>query len=164
MEDFGKLVLDWLGSNWVWVAVILSVFFEVVPIKLSPLSWIGSLLFKGTNVRFDKLEKDMAERFDKTEKDMAERFDKTEKDIAKLERKQNEIRVACIKRHVLDFANACRRGVGHSKEDFANLMKENGEYEKLVEELEITNDVYTADFEFIKAKYRECQENNSFLA
>lgn len=160
MEDFGKFVLEWLGSNWGWVVVILSVFVEIVPVKLHPLSalmrWIGKKLNGEVREDIKDIRKDI--------KNLDERIDKLDNRLDEQEKELAEFRISCIKRHVLDFANSCRHGEGHTKEDFANLMAENSEYEVLVKKLEKTNDVYTADFEFIKAKYRECQENNSFLA
>lgn len=154
MSELMPRVFEWLGSNWCLVVVVLGLVFEWTPvIKINPISsffrWIGKKL--NGEVREDI--KNLDERIDKLDN----RLDEQEKELA-------EFRISCIKRHVLDFANSCRHGEGHTKEDFANLMAENSEYEVLVRKLEKTNDVYTADFEFIKAKYRECQENNSFLA
>ena len=166
MEDFIKLVLDLLGKNWALIFFVLSVFVEIVPVKIkfTPLKWIGKILTGEVREDIKKLD----ERMDKQEKDLAEFRNEQEKEHTEIkisqEKELAEIKIAGIKRHVLDFANSCRHGVGHTKEDFVNIIAENNDYEDLVKKLEKKNDVYTADFEFIKAKYRECQENNSFLA
>lgn len=78
--------------------------------------------------------------------------------------KSNDMQtVRQIKMHVLNFANSCMNGVRHTVKDFRNIIKENKEYEKLVEKYGIENDVYTDDFAYIMEVYHECKKNRSFL-
>ena len=37
--------------------IVLGMFIEIVPVKISPLAWLGKRLNKSTNDRLDKLEK-----------------------------------------------------------------------------------------------------------
>lgn len=78
--------------------------------------------------------------------------------------KSNDMQtVRQIKVHVLDFANSCLLGRKHTKQDFENIIKENEEYEELVEKYKLRNDVYAEDFKYIMKIYHECQEKHSFL-
>ncbi len=83
--------------------------------------------------------------------------------LDKMEKSNDMQTVRQIKAHVLDFANSCLNGVKHTKQDFDNIIKENEEYEELVKQYNLRNDVYTEDYKFIMKIYHECQEKHSFL-
>ena len=139
MEPDAVHFLEWLKGNWGWVVSAFCIFFEISPIKLHPITslckWIGDKLTSGIK-----------------------------KDIADLRQDVDMGRIANIKSTVLDFANSCRNGRKHSKEEFTNILTENGEYERLVKKYGLKNDVYREDFNFILEIYRNCLHNNSFLA
>lgn len=138
-QDVFMDVLGWLKGNWGWLITAFCVFFEITPIKLHPITavcnWIGA-----------KLTNDI------------------KKDISDLRYTIDMNRIASIKAHVLHFANSCRNGRSHSKEEFMNIMNENNEYEALIKKYDIRNHVYKEDYDFVVEKYRECLRNNSFLA
>lgn len=145
MEDL-KPALEWLGGNWGWVVAVFCVFFEVAPIKLHPISFVLNWLGK-------KLTGDVREDI----KDLKARIEETEKAV-------DYQRMANIKTTILDFANTCRNGVKHSKEEFVHVLAENDDYEKLIEKYGIKNNVYHEDYAFILDIYHECQRENKFLA
>ena len=92
-----------------------------------------------------------------------ENCSKVSERLDKMERSNDMQTVRQIKAHVLDFANSCLNGVKHTKQDFDNIIKENEEYEELVKQYGLRNDVYTEDYKFIMKIYHECQEKHSFL-
>ena len=100
-------IADWLGGNWGWVIVVFSVFFEIAPIKIHPVSsvlrWIGR-----------KLTGDIR------------------KDIADLREDVDRQRMANIRSLVLDFSNSCLNGRRHTREEFEHVIAENHHYEDLV--------------------------------
>lgn len=78
--------------------------------------------------------------------------------------KSNDMQtVRQIKAHVLDFANSCMNKRKHTKMDFENIIKENQEYEELVEKYDLQNNVYAEDYAYIMKIYHHCQETNGFL-
>ena len=68
-----------------------------------------------------------------------------------------------IKAHVLDFANSCMHGREHSIEEFRNIIKENKDYNILIEKYNEKNDVYTNDYNYIMEVYNDCKKNHKFL-
>lgn len=139
-------IIDWLSKNWGWVIAGFSLLFEISPIKISPISafckWIGN-----------KLTSDIKEDIEK----INERIDEQQEAI-------DMSRISNIRSLVLDFANSCRNGRRHSKEEYKHIMNENNDYQELVKKYKITNDVYKEDYNFVLEKYRECLHDNSFLA
>lgn len=101
---------------------------------------------------------------------LEKRFDGLEAQLKTLDTKQNDTELkldllasARIKNHVLNFARQCRKGEPHSHEDFANLFKENEQYEELVKKYKWKNDVYTRDYAYILRVYDECNNRGDFL-
>lgn len=68
-----------------------------------------------------------------------------------------------IRWEVLDFANACRNHVKHTKDEFQHIIALNGKYHKLLEKYGIENGVFDAEYDYILELYQECQRNNNFL-
>lgn len=157
MEEAILKALQWLEGHWGWVVGVFCVFFEVAPIKIHPitsmLSWLGRKLT-------DEIRKDIAE----LKKDTDANYVALEKRLADNEKALDMQRMANIKTLVLDFANTCRNGHRHTKEEFDYVLSENGVYETLVEKYNIKNDVYKEDYKYVKKIYQECLDQNNFLA
>ena len=77
--------------------------------------------------------------------ELEKRFDKLDARQQETEERLDMLAAARIKNHVLNFARQCRKGEPHSHEDFANLFKENKEYEALFKKYNWDNDVYKHD-------------------
>ena len=157
MQEGLKPVLDWLCGNWGWVIAVFCVFFEITPVKLHPvttlLSWIGRRLTGELQKDVEKLRKETEDSY----KQLEARLDQTDRSI-------DEQRMASIKAVVLDFANSCRNGRKHTKEEFTYILKENDTYEALIEKYSLKNNVYYEDFKYIERIYQECMDENKFLA
>lgn len=120
------------------VVAVASVFFEVSKIKVNPISfllrWIGKKMFEPFDNRLDRLEKSIDE---------------------------NEI--DRIRWEVLDFANSCRNGRRHTKEELDHIISQNDKYHKLLEKYEMENGVFDAEYAYILRLYKKCQDENDFL-
>ena len=130
-----RVAFDWMLEHWSFCAFILAIFVEVTPaIKVNPLSWIGGLLTR-------RLERDVAA--------LQAAVDENEKDRIRWE--------------VLDFANTCRNGIRHTKDEFQHIITLNAKYKALLKKTDDSNGVFDAEYEYILRLYRERQERNDFL-
>jgi hypothetical protein len=214
MGDIIKPVTQWISANIPWTILIgifiISLFFEISKIKVSPLKWLWKLIsfpfkkideqrtssFKNIVVTFksdmesklnnmetviDTKLTGVTDSFDNKLEEVATAqnsncaavkacFTELEKRFDKLDDKQQEtderldmLAAARIKNHVLNFARQCRKGEPHSHEDFANLFKENKEYEVLVAKYKWDNDVYKHDYAYILRVYDEHNNRGDFL-
>ena len=122
----------------VLVVAVASVFFEVSKIKVNPISfllrWIGKKMFEPFDSRLDKLEKSI----DENEMDR-------------------------IRWEVLGFANRCRNGDRHTKEEFDHVISQNDKYHNLLEKYKMENGVFDAEYAYILRLYKKCQDENDFL-
>ena len=120
------------------VVAVASVIFEFTPIKINPIAfllrWIGKRMFEPFDGMLDKLEKSIDE---------------------------NEI--DRIRWEVLDFANSCRNGRRHTKEEFDHIIDLNDKYHKLLNKYKQENGVFDAEYAYILRLYKKCQDENDFL-
>lgn len=170
---------------------IFCLFFEISKIKVYPLRWLWKLIswpfrkltqkaneqltnyFKQTmadlkddiNTKIAEIREDSNKNCAAVKKclgDLEKRFDKMDEKQSETEERLDALAAARIKNHVLNFARQCRKGEPHSHEDFANLFRENKQYESLVEKYGWENDVYKHDFAYIIRMYDECNDNGTF--
>ena len=128
-------VIDWALEHWSFCAFVLAIFVQITPaIKWNPLTWLGGLIL-------GSVRKDIAA--------MQTAIDENEKDRIRWE--------------VLDFANACRNGRRHTKDEFQHIITLHGKYKALLKKTNDVNGVFDAEYEYILNLYRERQEKNDFL-
>lgn len=138
-------MLEFIGEHWEEILLGLSVVVEVAPIKVNPwsalLKWIGRIINDDVVTRLQRLE---------------ERADAQRKSI-------DENEMDRIRWEVLDFANACRNHVRHTKDEFQHIISLNAKYHNLLEKYQQANGVFDAEYDYILELYKELQHNNEFL-
>ena len=85
--------------------------------------------------RVDNLESTLSKKI----QDVSDRNDENEKDRIRWE--------------ILDFANSCRNGRKHSKEEFNHVIELKVKYEKLLEKTGDENGVFEEDYRYIQSLY-----------
>lgn len=141
-------VLDWIKLNFPtigWTLLVLSIFIQITPIKISPWSalfqWIGKMVTNNACSKIDGL----ITKVDKLENSI----DTNEKDRIRWE--------------ILDFANSCRNNCQHTRDEFQHVVDLNDKYKKLLRKTGDTNGVFDIEFRYIQDLYAERLEKNDFL-
>lgn len=138
-------VLTWCAEHWELIALVLSTLVEIVPVKVKPwsalLKWIGRVI----------------------NGDVVERLQRLEERASEQRRSIDENEMDRIRWEVLDFANACRNHVKHTKDEFQHIIALNTKYHNLLDKYEQENGVFDAEYEYILELYRELQYTNDFL-
>lgn len=111
---------------------------EVTPIKLNPWKWLFSLL---SNLLYGEMKKDIKE----------------------LKRDFEETKAQDKRWHILNFANNCRQGKKHSREEWNHVISELAEYEAYTETKEITNGVIEENAKYLRELYHERIKKNDFI-
>lgn len=136
---------EWLGGNWIPVGIVLSLVVDISPIKINPwkalLKWIGKLITADVMKEIREIKE--------TQKEQQATIDENEKDRIRFE--------------VLDFANSCRRGVHHTKDEFEHIISLQVKYERLLAKTNDKNGVFTEEYKYILEIYRECQREDKFV-
>lgn len=126
------------GGHIALVIAAASLFFEVSKIKVNPITfilrWAGKRMFEPFEIRLDAVEK-----------------------------KIDENEIDRIRWEILEFANTCRNGKRHTKDEFTHIIAQNDKYHKILSAYNMTNGQIDADYEYIEGLYKRCQEQNDFL-
>lgn len=129
------VVIEWILAHWSFSAFVILMFVQITPaIKWNPLQWLGGLFLGSVRKDLQRLQ----EAVDENEKDR-------------------------IRWEVLDFANACRNGRRHTKDEFQHIITLNAKYKALLRKTDDTNGVFDAEYDYVLRLYHERQEKNDFL-
>lgn len=138
-------ILEWCGQNYWAVIIGLSGLIQISPIKINPwtalFEWIG----------------------DKINGDLKKKIKALSDDVNKLSVQRKEDEKDRIRWEILDFANSCRNGRRHTKDEYLHIIELNDKYKKLLNETNDKNGVFEVEYEYIKQLYKERQEKNDFL-
>ena len=138
-------IFQWIGQHIVGILLVLSFFIQISPIKINPWSalvkWIGKTLTST----------------------LAERLDKVENTLASVENSIDENQKDRIRWEVLDFANSCREGRHHTKDQFQHIITLNDKYKGLLKRTDDKNGVFDAEYDYIQDIYKERQQKNDFI-
>lgn len=155
MEDVAwcEQAFNWMVSHWTFCAFVIGMVFEVPKWKFKPFTalfkWIGGMINKPVVAEIAETKKKID--------GIAAEVDDLRKDVD-----TNEM--DSIRSEVLDFANSCRNGRRHSKEEFDHIIALNDKYDQLLRKYGIRNGVYEVDYKFVLSEREKCQRENSFLA
>lgn len=138
-------VVEWIGNNLWTIVVIVSFIIQITPIKINPWSslfkWIGKIIVGDTCKKIDGL---------------IDKVNKIEKDVMTNEKDR-------IRWEILDFANSCRNGRKHTKDEFEHVVALNKKYKKLLAETNDENGVFEIEYQYIQKLYAERLVKNDFL-
>lgn len=137
---------DWCVNHWAFCAFVIAMFVQITPvIKFNPFtavfSWAGKIIV--SDVKND------VEEMKALQQEQQNAIDENEKDRIRWE--------------VLDFANSCRNGMNHTKDEFQHIILLNDKYKRLLEKTHDSNGVFTAEYQYILKQYTDKQERNDFL-
>lgn len=131
-------VVEWIGQHLWQIVIILSLFIQFTPIKINPwttlFKWVGNLLTSDLSNKLDKISNEVIEN----EKDR-------------------------IRWEILDFANSCRNGRKHTRDEFQHIVELRDKYERLLKETHDKNGVFEVEYQYILELYAERLEKNDFL-
>lgn len=143
--DNTKFIWDWIGRNLWQIAIIVSLFIQISPIKINPWTslakWIGKILMGEACGKMDDVVKNL--------NSLTTEVRDNEKDRIRWE--------------ILDFANSCHNGRKHTRDEYRHIDKLNTKYRKLLEETGDTNGEFEIEYQYIKELYEERIRKNDFL-
>lgn len=142
METILNMSLSQIFGGIAGIIVILSVFIEITPFKVNPVSsflgWIGK----------------------RTNKELLDKFDSIEKKVDKLE----ESAVINCRVRILQFGDEIRRGVRHSQESFNQVLSDIDDYDRYCDDHpDFKNNKTIAAKQRVLDVYDSCLSNNDFL-
>ena len=148
MNDF-KIIYDAISAHLPLIVTILALFgiaIDLTPwIKVNPIKSLFRWIGKQINYEIKEQINSLQSEIDEVRKDGDER------------------EVRRLRAGILDFANGCRNGKKHTKDQFENVFRDYEDYISITEKRDIKNGFLEDEFDYIRQIFHECQEKNSFL-
>ena len=148
-------ILQWLANHPITSLIAFTGFIQIIPIKINPWSalfkWISKAITGDACSKIDGL----IEKVNKID-GLIEKVDKIDADVKTNEKDR-------IRWEVLDFANSCRNGRKHTRDEYQHIIALNDKYRELLALTGDTNGVFEAEYDYIKKLYAERLEKNDFL-
>lgn len=131
------------GPNAAILVILLSLV-EISPIKINPwawlFGWVGQKLTGSLRSELNDLKKDI---------------EHVNKKVSEVRDEAVRSDVANMRWFILSFAQDCRSGVNHSKEQWTHALNQAKVYEEYCEQKKIPNGVIEEDTKYIRALYAE---------
>lgn len=127
-----------LQDMWPYLIAVLLACVEVSPIKINPIRWLLSKIGDGLNGDIKDQIKELRHDVDENEMD-------------------------AIRWEVLNFANSCRHGCRHSKDEFEHVIRQNAKYHQLLNRTNRENGVFDLEYKYIREIYERRLRDNDFL-
>jgi len=146
MEQLANMTIGQLAGGAAGIFFLLSIFIEIAPIKINPISkflkWLGK-----------KINSDVIEKVDALEKEVMEM------------RQENEQQVAINCRYrILRFGDEVLHDVRHSKDHFEQILLDINAYERYCDKhVHFKNNITQTTTEIILERYKKCMADKDFL-
>jgi len=95
--------------------------------------------------------------------DIKQELIELKKNSDELKRDFEETKAQDKRWHILSFANSCRNGKRHSKDEWEHLITELREYEEYTKRKNIPNGVFEEDAKYLRSLYQKISMENDFL-
>lgn len=146
MDTIMSLTLGQIIGGSIGIIVLCSIFIEITPIKINPVSaflrWLGK----------------------KVNGDVIQQVENLEKKLDTLESETKEVQAVERRIRILRFGDEVRIGGLHSKENFDQILDDIKEYKQYCDEhKDFANDKTVLTTEIILASYKKRLEKNDFL-
>ncbi len=153
MDFLMNATVGHLIGGGIGVIAILSLFIELTPIKINPVSALLNWIGKRTNKElFDKID------------EIEEKVDDISKRQAEMEAMSDEREAINCRIRILQFADEVRRHIKHSQESFNQVLSDIDRYERYcADNPKFKNNKTITAKERIIAAYDGCLEQNDFL-
>jgi len=142
---FHEMTLGEIFGSGAVIFLIFTTLIEITPIKWNPLTWLLSWLGIRMNGK------------------LIAKVDEQGKQIKDLDKKIDMNEIDHIRWEILNFANSCRNGQKHTKDEFEHIINLHEKYNTILDERHMTNGLISLEYEYIEGIYKHCLEKNSFL-
>ena len=131
------------------IVVVGSVFFEVSPIKINPISALINYIFKPVNEKIDGLQQDVNGK-----------FADIQKTCDQICEKEDKYRFATIRWEILTFRNDLKNGNLYTANEYQHIFDDYDEYRELHDKYNFTNGYIEDAIEDINSHYNENKDLN----
>lgn len=177
IESKGRAIMDQItlmdifkfcGQHIIEVIAFISIFVEIAPIKLHPISFILDIINKPVREDISKMSTDIDEKLNAIESGFKNDLDKIQKRQDQEEEQINSLiknselsEIARIRWSILEFANSINNGNVHTRDEYRHIKDENDRYHALNKKYHIKNGLLDEEMAKINKHYEENKDKSS---
>lgn len=149
-------ILEWTSAA-IAILSACGITIELIPqIKLNPITWIFNKIGASLN-------KTVTDEVKSVKTELSSEIDGLKQDISQVKKDLLSHDINQKRCEILDFANACRNGRRHTKEQFDHIIEVHSEYNKLIEANNMVNGKMDLDYQYISDLYLYNMKHHRFL-
>ena len=160
--------LQWIGKHILEFCVILSIFFEITPIKFNPISGLIKLLFKPIQKDMDNLKDDLNKKIDNMNNDIKkeilsiknEQLDE-KRVIGELNKSIDLSEIIRLRWEIREFGTSLDNNQLHKREEYLQIIDDNTRYHELIKKYNLINGYIDDDINKIKDHYENYKNSNN---
>ena len=124
----------------------LGIVVEVTPfIRFNPVTWLLGKLGDALN------------------RNQEEKLKSISQSLGDLKKQMTDHEIDQLRWNILDFANSCRQGKRHTKDEFDHVIRAHTDYLAILQRTGRANGQVDADYRYIEEIYNKCMHDNDFL-
>lgn len=148
------------------IVAFISIFVEIAPIKLHPITFLLNLINKQVRQDIASLDKSINKSIEdvksELKKDMnllKERQDLEEEKISELIKANEMNEISRIRWEIIEFSNSINNNQKHIRDEYRHIKDENRRYHELIEKYDLNNGLIDEEMEKINDHY-EANKNS----
>lgn len=159
-------VVNWCGQHILEIFVILSIFIEITPIKINPISLLLNLLFKPIRKDISDMKSVMESNMDTLKSDLQSDIQNVINQqnnelttIDKVLESQDLAEMSRIRWEIIEFSNSIENGQLHKRDEYRHIKDDNKKYHQLIEQYHLENGIIDEEMENINSHYEQHKDS-----
>lgn len=160
-------VLNWVVQHIFQIAVFFSIFIQITPIKINPISALLSFLFKPIRKDIDDMKKELSSSINDVKTDLLTEIDKIREEqlsqkkvITDIIRENDMNEITRIKWEIREFASSIDNKLLHNRDEYRHIIDSNRRYHSLMDKYKLEDTAIEEDMEKITNHYNGNKNSN----
>ena len=159
-------VFNFCAKHLLELIAFISIFIEITPIKIKPISFLLNLINKSVREDISNLDtsiksniEDVKNEFIKDMKEVKERQNLEEQKIMELIKTNEMNEISRIRWEIIEFSNSINNDQKHIRDEYRHIKDENRRYHELIEKYNMNNGLIDEEMEKINRHYEQHKES-----
>lgn len=161
-------IINFLSENVLFIFAFLSIFIEIVPIKIKPISWLMKLIFKPVKEDITNLENKLSSDISDVKEELKQEIDqirseqtKSKENMDKLIESLEMTEISRIRWEIIEFANTIKNNQLHTRNEYLHIKDDIRKYHELIAKYNLQNGIIDDASEEIDKHYDENKNSMS---
>lgn len=156
------------GNIFIIILLMCSIFFEIAPIKLNPISWLIKFIFKPIRDDISDMRTELNNNIEAVKNELKSDIESIKQEqfvqkesIDDLVRANEMNEISRIRWEIIEFANSIENKQLHIRDEYRHIIDDNKRYHTLIEKYGLDNGIIDEEYEKIYNHYKENKDSNN---